>query len=323
MSFNISHLYNLFEANRYSGIKNNIPKTLMLTLVNLGFMALGCYLAILFNWTPISPIFYLILAFALSFAIEFYKSDNNHSGMRTCFFLLFTLIGYYIAPYMFALAYSIPNGALILAMASVTTIVLTLTIAVTAYAYKESNDIPSILRSSLIGNLSLSLLGIYILNVFLQMPIITLLYGVGCAFLFSVYLLADILKFLVVEEISSSESNSIYSAGSIALDIINIFLAIVNIMKVTSDEKSSSSIVESIGTLIFTLAGPLIVLGAIFCMNSAFENKGEEMNPRRQGGCAPTNSQVLGQEGQVPSANPVNHDIGSDLPFAHAEFVPK
>ena len=121
------------------------------------------------------------------------------------------------------------------------------------------------------GSKAIILIGL--LNSFFQMPLLLLIQGVGGAFLFSLYLLGDIVQHIKMSELFSNASENfkdiicIISGVSIALDIANIFISVLKIMAACSAKENKGSIGSDLYKIGSALIGPIIALGAILGIN--------------------------------------------------------
>jgi FtsH-binding integral membrane protein len=297
----------------YTQAQQLIPKAMLYTMANLAFMALGTFLSIYFAW-PIMTLLPALVPTLLLVGILYINmsaalgkpTDENLSSLRMTGFALFVWLGYTVSPFIAHFIFFIPNGPLLLAMAGVTTLLLSLSVALFAHIeIGHGNADKYMMMRPLLGNFILAIILIGLLNSFFQMPLLLLIQGVGGAFLFSLYLLGDIVQHIKMSELVSDARENfkdiicIISGVSIALDIANIFISVLKIMAACSAKENKGSIGSDLYKIGRALIGPIIALGAILGINYLFSSA-KESNKGDTPPVTPVNSNGL--ENQQPVA---------------------
>ena len=276
----------------YTQAQHLIPKAILYTMADLAFMALGTFLSIYFAWPIMTLLPALLLTFLLVGILYITESaaldkptDENLGFLRMTGFALFVWLGYTVSPFIAHFIFFIPNGPLLLAMAGGVTLLLSLSVALFAHIeIGYGNADKYMMMRPLLGNFILAIILIGLLNSFFQMPLLLLIQGVGGVFLFSLYLLGDIVNYIESTKscIFSSENVKevlcIASGVSIALDIANIFVSVLKIIDACSEEGNKGSIGSDLYNIGRALIGPIIALGAILGVNYLFSSERENKN---------------------------------------------
>lgn len=254
-------------------------KSLHYTTTNLVVMVLGVAITYFCAIPIIGGLWAFLLTLLASFAISALAkrpiNKENNNTLRLAVFGLFAWLGHVLSPLIFQFIFIIPNGPLLLIGAIMATAFITFTTALYAQYTQETRQADKyILMRPLLANLVIGLIAVGILNMFFQMPIITLLYGLAGACIFTLYLLSDIILVAnlhsdaTVVSAEKADHDAILCGAVIALDISNIFISILEIIGVMSNKGSDMG--KSITTLFMTLLGPILMLGVVFGFNEAF-----------------------------------------------------
>lgn len=201
-------------------------------------------------------------------------SINQHNNQRftsyakSLWFGMFVFLGYVTAPFIVYFMLSVQNAGLLMAIAGLST--LTLSLALIGFAYLlhcSGADKNTLLWGPLLGNILLGLFAASIMNIFLHIPLLTLVIAIGSAVLYSFYLVFDIVYHLSITEIAPvfSEFICVQAAANMALDVTNIFISILKIMAYFNQKAGSASKTDISQDImkIFTVIGGVLIGGAI------------------------------------------------------------
>ena len=270
-------------------------KTLWNAFFNLLFFAAGIALTI-FTGIPVINIW---LQLVILIAGCFYNADlassinttniqSNTSKARMLWFSMFLFLGYVTAPFIMHFMVSVQNAGLLMAIAGLSTISLSLALIGFAYmSYSMGATDNKLLWGPLLGNLLLALIAASVMNIFFHIPVLTLLISIGTAVLYSFYLVFDVVFQLCTTDASPEASDfiSVQASANIALDVLNIFISILNIMAYFSpkDGHDSDTNITADIVRIFRVVAGLFVGGAIVVLgNRFFEKDSSEFETGRE-----------------------------------------
>lgn len=203
---------------------NVLRQTYMLLSATLLFSAAMTGLGVLMEIGPITSTVAWLLGFVLIFVIPRYQ--NSQAGIYLVF--LFTgLMGFSLGPVIQAYI-DLPNGSAIIGTATLGTGLIFA--GLSAYAIKTGKDF-----SFMGGFLISALLGVIIIliaNLFMQIAWLHLLMSYVILLLMSGFILYDTSAIL-----HRDETNYISATVGLYLDIINMFLALLNIVRSLMGEK--------------------------------------------------------------------------------------
>lgn len=274
---NYANINDFFKPELLAKASEKLPRALLNTFSNIGFLVLGTSLGLIFHSFIINPIIFVIAFVVISFAIQYVLSsnevENKANKIRLLYFSLFTLTGYYLYPYIYIIMNFIPGGSFMIALATISTLVLSFSMAGFSYFNLNKGNFNFGIKSGILLNVMLCLLAVAFLNLFFHMPLLTLIYSIGSAFVFSMFIMGDVTKFLVLanQDYVDEELLIVVASGSIALSIVDVFISILNTLLILNDKNSRDSILSNIGKIFMVLIVPIIAIGAIFFVNSKFE----------------------------------------------------
>lgn len=207
-----------------------LRNTFLLLTLTLAPTILGAYLGMAFQLNAFfaeypltSFIASLVVMIALMVVIAF--TSNGPFGIF--WLLVFTgVVGLIISPPIeYVLGKN--NGHLVVGASIAGTMIVTLFCSL--YAMTTKREFKSI-RGILFGCLT-AVIVVSIANIWLQLPLLHLLISIVSLILFSLYLILD-----VQEIVNGGERNYIMATLGVYLDIVNIFLSILNILTSLSDD---------------------------------------------------------------------------------------
>jgi FtsH-binding integral membrane protein len=182
------------------------------------FLGMSLGLPALVMSSPImSIIAFLVISFALLFAID--ATQNSVVSIPTVgVFTLF--MGAWLSTLLTA-ALGLSNGAGLIAMAAIGTVAITW--ACSLYAITTTQDFSAFggyLFGSVIGLIVISLL-----NIWLQLPLLSLIIAALALLIFSAFLVFDVQRI-----VSGGETNYVMATVSIYLNVFNIFTSLLQIL---------------------------------------------------------------------------------------------
>lgn len=176
---------------------------------------------------PIGMLVGSIVLLLISFGFMFFAMKQRTESMATIGMMLFaSVMGAMMGPTIM-ITLNKPNGMeLILGAASLTGIAL---FGLTAYAMKTKRDF-SFLGGFLFAAL-LVLIGGGILQIFFHSPILNVILTVAGVLIFLAYILFDVSRV-----VTGGETNYVFAAIAIYLDIINLFLNLLRLLGILSSD---------------------------------------------------------------------------------------
>jgi FtsH-binding integral membrane protein len=186
----------------------------------------GAWLGVQMNFAALftgSPFMSTILMFVVMFGLIFAIQRNRESSLGVVLLLGFTFVMGLLISNTLQWTLRFSNGGTLIAMAAGGTGVVFLAMSTLATVIKK--DLSGLGNFLFIGTLLLIVAGIA--NMFFQMPALQLgLAVLGCA-IFSVWLLFDLNRI-----INGGETNYISATLKVYLDLVNIFLNLLQILGV-------------------------------------------------------------------------------------------
>lgn len=206
-----------------------LRNTFMLLTVTLLPTILGAWLGMFTGFNAvvgahpiISFIGFLVVLFGLIYAID-YTSD---SGLGVVLLLVFTSFMGLMMSGAIEHALSLNNGHLIVTQAIAGTAAVTFSCGI--YAMLTKRDFSS-WGGALFGIL-IALIIVSFLNLWLQLPFLSLVISIVGVLLFSAYLIYDVQRV-----VNGGETNYVLATLSIYLDVMNIFINLLNILSSSDD----------------------------------------------------------------------------------------
>lgn len=206
-----------------------LRNTFMLLTVTLFPTILGAWLgmatgfnALIGAYPIMSVIAFLVVMIGLIFAIQ----ATADSGIGVVLLLVFTAFMGLMMSGAIEHTLSLKNGHLIVTQAIAGTAAVTFTCGL--YAMVTKRDFSS--WGGILFGLLIALIIVSLINLWLQLPMLSLIISYIGVVLFSAYLIYD-----VQQVVNGGETNYVRATLSIYLDIMNIFINLLNILRGNSD----------------------------------------------------------------------------------------
>lgn len=271
------------DSNFQKNALEAIPKVMARVSLFLLSMILGCAVSMFFMPPILSFIPALIVSFVLLLAIYRKSTTANSSGdlhtLNLLYFSLFFFLGYDLYPLIATFLFTIPNGPLLLVIALLSTFAITVS-TITSIVFLQQSSLTIATSQTVLTNLLLCSIAVVLLNIFLQIPLLLLIEGVIGALLFTIFLLIDIVSFILQNKSQfngscnhvRSEVNLNYAATNIALDIANIFINIFKILVELKSEKKNTVDFKPLLKILSTfVVGTLVVMGLASLISTDIE----------------------------------------------------
>ncbi|AIL33030.1 Bax inhibitor-1 family protein [Basilea psittacipulmonis] len=206
-----------------AGSMNKVLRnTLWMLALSLLPTVVGAAVAIHFQlYYYMTGIMFVIVFFASMFGLFYLINANKDNALGVVFLLLFTFIEGVMLSGALASVQTLPNGGEIILLASSGTFAIFIVMSLIATVTKK--DLSSWTSFLTIGVVLLIVMAIA--NMFLHMSALSLAISAIALLVFSAFLLIDMQRV-----IRGGETNYVMATLSIYLDLINIFLALLNIL---------------------------------------------------------------------------------------------
>ena len=201
-----------------------LKNTYMLLSATLGFSALTAMLSMAIGVPPMAYLISVIVAMVLGIFV-LPRTANSGAGIGVIF-LITGLLGFGLGSVL-TLYLSLPNGPQIIATAFGGTGIIFL--GLSGYALTAKRDF-SFMGGFLFAGMMVLVLAM-IANIFLQMPALSLAVSAGIILVMSGFILFDTSRI-----INGGETNYIMATYGLYLSIFNIFISLLNILGIMSDE---------------------------------------------------------------------------------------
>jgi len=196
-----------------------VRKTYALLAATLLVTALAAVLGMGLDFPYQHPFILMILAFGALFVVLF--TGAKQSPLALPFVFVFTgLVGLSLGP-MLAVTLALSNGPLIVAEASIGTAAIFGGLSL--YAWISKRDFSFMAGFLFVGLIIVILASIA--NFFLGMPVLQMAIASAALFIFSGYTLIDTSRL-----VRGGETNSIFITVSLYLDVVNIFLSLLQLL---------------------------------------------------------------------------------------------
>ncbi len=201
-----------------------LKNTYMLLSATLGFSALTAMLSMAIGVPPMAYLLSVIVAMVLGIFV-LPRTANSSTGIGVIF-LITGLLGFGLGSVL-SLYLALPNGPQIIATAFGGTGIIFL--GLSGYALTAKRDF-SFMGGFLFAGMMVLVLAM-IANIFLQMPALSLAVSAGIILVMSGFILFDTSRI-----INGGETNYIMATYGLYLSIFNIFISLLNILGIMSDE---------------------------------------------------------------------------------------
>ncbi|MCB1866079.1 MAG: Bax inhibitor-1/YccA family protein [Chromatiales bacterium] len=201
-----------------------LKNTYLLLALTLGFSALTAMASMALEMSPMTYLIAVIASMVLGIFV-LPRTANSAAGIGVIF-LITGLLGFGLGAIL-SIYLSLPKGPQIVATAFGGTGVIFL--GLSAYALTSKRDF-----SFMGGFLVAGMIGVVVLmlaNLFFQLPILSLAISAVILLLMSGFILFDTSRI-----INGGETNYIMATYGIYLSIFNIFISLLNILGLTSDD---------------------------------------------------------------------------------------
>ena len=217
MTYALSRAGDLVETNK---TLRNTFLLLSLTLLPTIFGSWYGMVSGLNEWVALHPVVGFISFIAVGFMLILGVHATSDSPVGVLLLLLFTFVMGALMSGAIEATLALKNGHMIVAEAVGGTAIVTFCCGL--YAMVTKRDFSS-WGSALFGIL-IALIIVGFLNLWLQLPMLSLVLSAVALILFSAYLIYD-----VQQVVNGGESNYVLATMSIYLDIVNIFMSLLDI----------------------------------------------------------------------------------------------
>ena len=169
----------------------------------------------------------MIVFFAGAFGLMFLIERNKNSSAGVGFLLLFTFFMGIMLSRMLGYVLSLGDGANLIMLAFGGTAAIFAAMA--AIATTTKRDFTHLHKTLIIG--AVVIIVAAIANVFLQIPALTLTISLLAIVIFSAFMLVDLQRI-----VNGGETNYISATLSLYLSIYNVFVSLLSILGITSNE---------------------------------------------------------------------------------------
>jgi modulator of FtsH protease len=201
-----------------------LKNTYMLLSATLGFSALTAMISMAIGLPPIAYLGSVIVAMVLGIFV-LPRTANSSSGIGVIF-LITGLLGFGLGSVL-SMYLALPNGPQVIATAFAGTGIIFL--GLSGYALTSKRDF-SFMGGFLFAGMMVVVLAM-IANIFLQMPALSLALSGGIILIMSGFILFDTSRI-----INGGETNYIMATYGLYLTIFNIFINLLSILGIMSDE---------------------------------------------------------------------------------------
>lgn len=224
MNYAFSRASSIVETN---AVLRNTFMLLTLTLIPTVLGAIFGMVSGLNAWVAVHPIMGFIGFLAVMFALIFAVQATADSPLGVILLLVFTGIMGMMMSGAIEASLALKNGHMIVAQAVAGTAVVTFCCGL--YAMVTKRDFSS-WGGALFGIL-IALVVVSFLNLWLQLPGLQLVLSFVGLLLFSAYLIYE-----VQQVVNGGETNYVRATMSVYIDVVNIFMSLLNILSSSSDD---------------------------------------------------------------------------------------
>lgn len=210
-------------------VRNRVLRnTYMLLAISMIPTVVGAWLSLKLGLNQIlSPGISMIVFFAGAFGLMFLIERNKNSSAGVGFLLLFTFFMGIMLSRMLGYVLSLGDGANLIMLAFGGTAAIFAAMA--AIATTTKRDFTHLHKTLIIG--AVVIIVAAIANVFLQIPALTLTISLLAIVIFSAFMLVDLQRI-----VNGGETNYISATLSLYLSIYNVFVSLLSILGITSNE---------------------------------------------------------------------------------------
>lgn len=210
-------------------VRNRVLRnTYMLLAISMIPTVAGAWLSLKLGLNQIlSPGISMIVFFAGAFGLMFLIERNKNSSAGVGFLLLFTFFMGVMLSRMLGYVLSLGDGANLIMLAFGGTAAIFAAMA--AIATTTKRDFTHLHKTLIIG--AVVIIVAAIANVFLQIPALTLTISLLAIVIFSAFMLVDLQRI-----VNGGETNYISATLSLYLSIYNVFVSLLSILGITSNE---------------------------------------------------------------------------------------
>ncbi len=210
-------------------VRNRVLRnTYMLLAISMIPTVVGAWLSLKLGLNQIlSPGISMIVFFAGAFGLMFLIERNKNSSAGVGFLLLFTFFMGVMLSRMLGYVLSLGDGANLIMLAFGGTAAIFAAMA--AIATTTKRDFTHLHKTLIIG--AVVIIVAAIANVFLQIPALTLTISLLAIVIFSAFMLVDLQRI-----VNGGETNYISATLSLYLSIYNVFVSLLSILGITSNE---------------------------------------------------------------------------------------
>lgn len=210
-------------------VQNRVLRnTYMLLAISMIPTVFGAWLALKLGLNQMfSPGMSMIVFFAGAFGLMFLVERNRNSTAGVGFLLLFTFFMGMMLSRMLGFILSMSDGVNLIMLAFGGTAAIFATMATIASTTKR--DFTNLHKTLIIG--AVVLIVAAIANVFLMIPALMLTISVLAILIFSAFLLVDIQRI-----VQGGETNYISATLSVYLSLYNIFVSLLSILGISSND---------------------------------------------------------------------------------------
>lgn len=210
-------------------VRNRVLRnTYMLLAISMIPTVAGAWLSLKLGLNQIlSPGISMIVFFAGAFGLMFLIERNKNSSAGVGFLLLFTFFMGIMLSRMLGYVLSLGDGANLIMLAFGGTAAIFAAMA--AIATTTKRDFTHLHKTLIIG--AVVIIVAAIANVFLQIPALTLTISLLAIVIFSAFMLVDLQRI-----VNGGETNYISATLSLYLSIYNVFVSLLSILGITSNE---------------------------------------------------------------------------------------
>jgi modulator of FtsH protease len=188
---------------------------------------LGAYIGVSLQLPIFSGFMGAILFLAIAFGFMFAIEKNKHSGLGVALLLGFTFfMGLMLTPILTRTLGYANGGSLIMTAFGGTAAVFAVMASIATTTKRDFSGMGSWLMAGVIVLILAALA-----NIFLQMPIISIVVSVLAIGIFSAFILFDVQRI-----INGGETNYISATLAIYLDVYNIFTSLLHLLGITSGD---------------------------------------------------------------------------------------
>lgn len=218
--------FDVLKNESQSMIKNKVLRnTYMLLALSMFPTVIGAFLGLQMNFSAFvsgSPLLFSLGFLAVSFGMIMLIQKTSNTSMGVFWLLAFTFMEGILLSVMLSSVLRLTNGSEIIMLAAGGTGVIFIAMSFLATVIKK--ELSGMSKFLFTGVILLIVAGIA--NIFLQLPMLSLVISYVAMMVFSLFLLMDTQRI-----INGGETNYIRATLSIYLSLFNIFISLLNILR--------------------------------------------------------------------------------------------